>query len=548
VANNASWNNRIGIHLGVVIFNAAVTANNASNNGHGGIYVVGSGGNMSFKANDVFSNSLFGIYVIGIDDVTVDANRVSSNGMGGIAFDWCNRCLVTANNVSNHQTGILLGDSTDSSITANNVAGNGLGISLERSVGILVHHNSILGNTVQASDDRGPENVWDDGYPSGGNWWSDYAGVDICSGPNQDICPDPDGIGDTPYVIDSESRDRFPLMAPYVDRSPPTVSIILPTEGKAFSYTPVLVSGIASEAGYSGLRRVEIRVNGGTWADATGTDSWTRDADLAHGWNLIEARAWDNAGNPSSIDSVNVTYNLPPIAAFTVTPTVGNVSTAFAVDASSSSDPWDPPTSLEVRWDWENDGVWDTSWSATKTAQHQFAVTGTYVIRLEVRDTSGAMDSTTRQVTVADVPPRALFNVSPTTGDVTVMFSVDASSSYDLEDPVGILEVRWDWNDDGVWDTDWSTAKVAQHQYDSPGAYRIRLEVRDSAGLTNTTTKAVSVESHTSDNTGVAVNPWLIVGLVTLAVILIMIVIFFLKRRKRNNEEHLERSKFTGLK
>jgi len=48
-------------------------------------------------------------------------------------------------------------------------------------------------------------NIWDDGYPSGGNYWSDYAGVDA----------DGDGIGDTPYIIDDNNIDHYPLMDPF---------------------------------------------------------------------------------------------------------------------------------------------------------------------------------------------------------------------------------------------------------------------------------------------------------------------------------------------
>jgi hypothetical protein len=48
--------------------------------------------------------------------------------------------------------------------------------------------------------------VWDNGYPSGGNYWSDYHGTD---GNN-------DSIGDTAYTIDSNNQDRYPLMMPYV--------------------------------------------------------------------------------------------------------------------------------------------------------------------------------------------------------------------------------------------------------------------------------------------------------------------------------------------
>jgi hypothetical protein len=59
-------------------------------------------------------------------------------------------------------------------------------------------------------------NFWDDGYPSGGNYWSDYNGTDLFSEPLQ-IIPGSDGIGDTPYtnIGGSGTLDNYPLMAPY---------------------------------------------------------------------------------------------------------------------------------------------------------------------------------------------------------------------------------------------------------------------------------------------------------------------------------------------
>lgn len=56
-------------------------------------------------------------------------------------------------------------------------------------------------------------NVWDDDYPSGGNYWSDSAHVDLYSGRYQNESGS-DGIGDSFYVINVNDQDRFPLMAP----------------------------------------------------------------------------------------------------------------------------------------------------------------------------------------------------------------------------------------------------------------------------------------------------------------------------------------------
>ncbi len=64
-----------------------------------------------------------------------------------------------------------------------------------------IHHNNFIDcqKSPQAMDE-GSTNQWDNGKK--GNFWSDYSGID-----NND-----DGIGDTSYTIDSDSKDRYPLM------------------------------------------------------------------------------------------------------------------------------------------------------------------------------------------------------------------------------------------------------------------------------------------------------------------------------------------------
>src|SRR5439155_1625322 len=254
--------------------------------------------------------------------------------------------------------------------------------------------------------------MWDDGYPSGGNFWSDYTGVDNCSGPNQDVCPDPDVIGDTPYTIDANNSDRYPLIhLPGNDTVPPSVSIVAPTEGSVFHASPITVSGTASDSGGSGLQMVEVRVNGGAWAIASGRSSWHTSVDLQPGADAIEARASDAAGNPSAIAQVNVTYNAPPppanappYANFSWTPASGDTSTVFTF-TSTSSDAQDPPSQLQVRWDWESDGIWETPWSNLAMEQHQFAAPASYNVTMEVQDTGGLTANRTATVVVTPVPP-----------------------------------------------------------------------------------------------------------------------------------------------
>ncbi len=194
LANNTfSGNADVAMILGTAD-EVRLLGNTVSNNG-GGISYGGFSQNVSLLENDVSANLGWGIALSSIANLTLVGNRVTSNG-----------------------DGIIVGYGSNATLGGNVVASNGEGIRLYGAPlrgppGVVVRHN-VLSNTAQGFDDQGSANAWDDGYPSGGNYWSDYVGVDNCSGPLQDVCPDPDGIGDTPYVIDADTRDRYPLMDP----------------------------------------------------------------------------------------------------------------------------------------------------------------------------------------------------------------------------------------------------------------------------------------------------------------------------------------------
>lgn len=79
--------------------------------------------------------------------------------------------------------------------------------------GNRIYQNNFVDNTDAHAYVAilGCSNSWDDGYPSGGNYWSGYTGPDYYSGPDQDQ-PGCDGIVDKAYVIDENNVDRYPLM------------------------------------------------------------------------------------------------------------------------------------------------------------------------------------------------------------------------------------------------------------------------------------------------------------------------------------------------
>jgi hypothetical protein len=91
-----------------------------------------------------------------------------------------------------------------------------------------------------------------------------------------------------------------------------------------------------------------------------------------------------------------------PVATFTVDPSFGNVSTHFTLNASEVSDSEDISSTLQVRWDFDGDGTWDTFWSKIKTVEHQFTIPNLYDAQLEVIDSSGQSSIVKKGIAVSD--------------------------------------------------------------------------------------------------------------------------------------------------
>lgn len=279
----------------------------------------------------------------------------------------------------------------------------------------------------------------------------------------------------------------------------PTASFtVTPTEGTTETDFDFDASGCTDAE--DATSELEVRwdwEDDGVWDTTYGVDKSATHRYDTPGAKTIKLEVRDTGDSTDTVtESVTVSAaNTSPTASFTVTPGSGTTETDFDFDASACSDIEDPVTSLEVRWDWENDGTWDTEYSTTKTATHRFTSTGTITINMEVKDTGGLTAQTARDVTVEapNTAPTASFTVTPGSGTTETDFSYDASGCTDAEDPVGSLEVRWDWENDGTWDTGYSTGKITTHQFTATGTITTKLEVRDTGGLTDETTHSVTV-------------------------------------------------------
>jgi len=158
-------------------------------------------------------NDYYGIGVVESNNNTISENTVTS-GVNGVDFERCSNNILSGNNVTeNNDEGVILDPQASSNVLNDNIiANNNIGLILWEASNNLIYANSFVNNTQQVHIiESGYSNSWDNGYPSGGNFWSDYNGTDFYSGPYQNVSGS-DGIGDTPYLIDSANIDNYPLV------------------------------------------------------------------------------------------------------------------------------------------------------------------------------------------------------------------------------------------------------------------------------------------------------------------------------------------------
>lgn len=210
--------------------------------------------NAQITKNDLSNNHGKGIILNYASNNQITQNNINSNSEAGMRISYSDDNIISGNYITKNQEGLLLYYSSNNTIKENKIADQDTGISLHGSSSNLICHNNFVNNTKQIYDvgwhgvnqpfpglPLPSENVWDNGYQTGGNYWEDYS----------DKYPDAkesdnSGIWDTPYMIDESNKDNYPLIEPYIiNLNVPEVSTPLPSPEERTTEEPTLIIIIA---------------------------------------------------------------------------------------------------------------------------------------------------------------------------------------------------------------------------------------------------------------------------------------------------------------
>jgi parallel beta-helix repeat protein len=326
---------------------------------------------------------------------------------------------------------------------------NGMGIYLN-STDNKIYHNHFVNNTLNAFDTC--NNNWDNGYPSGGNYWDDYGGIDFTG----------DFIGDTPYSIaGGDNVDRYPLGL-FTNTAPIA----------NFTFDPPVPTTV-DVIQFTGLSTDDGNITRWQWDFGDGNTSFSLNPTNQYatdGTYFVNLTVTDEYNISDSTQQAITVYNAPPVSDFLYGPyepsTLDTIQFhCFSYDSDG----------IILNWSWS---FGDGNTSTEQHPIHQYMVAGNYTVCLTVTDDDGASDTFCEVIVVSNAPPIADFTWLPT--DPTTLDTIEFTDlSYD---PDGFIE-SWLWS---FGDGNTSTLQHPVHQYMVAGNYTVCLTVWDDVGASDT--------------------------------------------------------------
>jgi len=277
---------------------------------------------------------------------------------------------------------------------------------------------------------------------------------------------------------------------------------------------------------YRNERYENIEHGGGKKTVYCGTYTPQTDDDLYFNW---EFAAWRpdgvrevcTSGSHYWLRIIPQEDNTPPVARFTYTPANPKVNQPVSLDASNSYDPDGSIT--RYYWDTNGDGTYDIS-SSSPSATVYYLKTGTYTITLKVKDNDGAIDTTSKTITVEkeeqNKKPVPIFTYTPQNPQVGETIYFDASDSYDPDG--SITDYYWDWDGDGGFE---GYGKTPTHTFTEPGTYGVTLLVYDNENEGNWTRQYITVEGEEQPPTiTISISTWVVIATTTASIGLLIAI------------------------
>jgi len=279
-------------------------------------------------------------------------------------------------------------------------------------------------------------------------------------------------------VTDSEGLSDTDLHFIVVSKAPVATFIFSPEFPKVGETVTFNASGSYDPNGYV----VSFRWDFGDGNVTTVTSPTLTHAYKSTGVYTVTLTVTDNDGYTDTATGI-VTLGTPK-ASFTYTPTYPIVNDPVTFNASASYD----PNGYIVSYVWSF-GDSNVTTTTKPVITHVYKSTGNFTVALTVSDNQGLTDTKTLLITIKQAPT-ASFTYTPTTPYVGDTVTFDASSAT----PSGGNVTNYVWNFGDGSPTVNQTTPIITHVYVAAGNYTVSLTIKDSAGLTNTVTKAVSIK------------------------------------------------------
>lgn len=472
------------------------------------IYVTAN--NVSIK-NFNIRNSSISIFDAGIKlfnsyNSILENNNVSNN-RNGIFLVHSNNNTITKNKVAFNKFGIVLSEESNQNIVKNNsiLYNDDTGINIDSSSNNnKIYHNNFINNTIQASD-YGSNNLWDNGYPSGGNYWSNHK---VKGNPSN---------GSLPYDIPINGVDHYPFEYPlwtpivcfnYSIKEPPTdrrvefdASCSHDIDGIITKYmwdfgddTNGTGENVLHQYNKSGIYTVKLTVIDNDNLVDELSNSTTQIITLP-AISIDSARVNENenvtvqiylayAMNVSGLLSLYLIYNPSIVWVLNVT-----VNSSLSENTSIDSDINNQSGTTLIMMKFINPIDTKNTTPIINIILHG-KNNGTSYLNLEnVKLFNDNITNITNGTIKVTVPPVACFNYLPASSMASgSKVEFNASCSYDRDG--NITSYNWTF-DDNAMDLDNNVTTI--HQYTKSGNYTVNLTVIDDDGLTNKTTQNITV-------------------------------------------------------